>query len=159
MRATGTFLWEGLLNLTDGNQEAGFSYQVAAHLVTPRARVTRTRNQVSFDGQPQFFLCAVDLTTGQFAWTDYFLAGVGTFARTERINRAVVNQTEELANPSQQVEFRIRMMDEQGRQVLWEDTIEPTVEESNMTASHDAAAETLPGWASEGTEEMKRESI
>jgi hypothetical protein len=156
---TGRFLWEGLLNLTDGNQEAGFSHQVATHLVTPRARVTRTRNQVSFDGQPQFFLCAVDLTTGQFAWTDYFLAGVGTFARTERINRAVVNQTEELANPSQQIEFRIRMMDEQGRQVLWEDTIEPTVEESNMTASHDAAAETLPVWTREGTEEMKRELI
>ncbi len=157
--ATGTFLWEGLLNLTDGNQEAGFSYQVAAHLVTPRARVTRIRNQVSFDGQPQFFLCAVDPTTGQLAWTDYFLAGVGTFARTERINRAVVSQTEELATPSQQIEFRIRMMDDQGRQVMWEDTIEPAVEESNMTASHDAAAETLPGWASEGTEEMKRESI
>src|SRR5205085_751851 len=35
--ATGRFLWEGLLNLTDGKQEAGFSYQVAAHLVTPQA--------------------------------------------------------------------------------------------------------------------------
>lgn len=157
--ATGMFLWEGLLNLTDGNQEAGFSYQVAAHLVTPRARITRIRNQVSFDGHPQFFLCAVDLTTGQLAWTDSFSAGVGIFARTERINRAVVSQIEGLATPSQQIEFRIRMMDDQGRQVMWEDTIEPAVEETNMTASHDAAAETLPGWASEGTEEMKRESI
>jgi hypothetical protein len=157
--ATGRFLWEGLLNLTDGNQEAGFSYQVAAHLMTPRARVTRIRNPLSVDGQPQFFLCAVDLTTGQLAWTDYFLAGVGTFAHTEHVNRAVMSQTEELATTSQQIEFRIRMMDDQGRQVLWEDTIKPTVEESNMTASHDAAAETLPVWVSEETEEMKRESI
>ena len=157
--ATGTFLWEGLLNLTDGNQEAGFSYHVAAHLVMPRARITRIRNQVSFNGQPQFFLCAVNPTTGELAWTDYFSAGVGIFARTERINRAVVSQIEGLTTPSQQIEFRIRMMDDQGRQVMWEDTIEPAVEETNMTASHDAAAETLPGWASEGTEEMKRESI
>jgi hypothetical protein len=157
--AIGTFLWEGLLNLTDGNQEAGFSYQVSAHLVAPRARVTRSSNQVSFDSQPQFLLCAVDLTTGQPTWADYFLAGVGTFARTERVNRAVMSQTEGLATTSQRIEFRIRMMDDHGRQVLWEDMIEPTIEESNVTASHDAAAETLPVWVSEGTEEMKRESI
>ena len=157
--ATGTFLWEGLLNLTDGNQEGGFSYHVSAHLVAPQARVTRIRNQMSFDGQPQFFLWAVDPTTGQLAWTDFFSAGVGTFARTERVNRAVVSQTEGLATPSQQIEFSIRMMDEQGRQVMWEDTIEPTAEEMNMTASHDAAAETLPVWTREGTEEMKTESI
>ena len=155
--ATGKFLWEGLLNLTAGNHEAGFPYQVVAHLVTPQATVTRIRNQETVDGQPQFFLRAVDQATGQLAWTDHFSAGV--FARTEHVNRAVVGQTEELATPSQQIEFRIRMMDNQGRQVKWEDTIETAVEETDLAARHDAAAETLPVWVGEEADEMKRESI
>ena len=157
--ATGTFLWEGQLNLTAGNQETGSSYHVVAHLVTPQATVTRIRNQVTFDGQPQFFLRAVDPATGQLAWTDYFFAGVGTFSRAERVNRAIVGQTEGSAAPSQQIQFRIRMMDDQGRQVIWEDTIEQAVEETNMTVRRDAAAETIPAWACEGAEEVERESI
>ena len=157
--ATGKFLWEGPLNLTAGNHEAGSPYQVVAHRVTPQATVIRIRNQAAVDGQPQFFLCAVDQATGQLAWTDHFSAGVGAFARREHINRAVVGQTEELATPSQQIEFRIRMMDDQGRQVKWEDTIKPAVEEADMAARHDATAETLPVWAGEEADEMKRESI
>ena len=157
--ATGMFLWEGLLNLTAGNHEAGSPYQVVAHLVTPQVTVTRIRNQETVDGQPQFFLRAVDQATGQLAWTDHFSAGVGAFARTEHVNRAVVGQTEELATSSQQIEFRIRMMDNQGRQVKWEDTIKPAVEETDMAARHDAAADTLPVWVGEEADEMKRESI
>jgi hypothetical protein len=155
---TGKFLWEGELNLTAGSHEAGSPYQVAAHLVTPHATVTRIRNQEIVDGQPHFFLRAVDQATGQLAWTDHFLAGVGTFSRAERVNRAVVGQTEGLAAPSQQIQFRIRMMDDQGRQVIWEDTIEQAAEETNMTVRRDAAAEILPAWAGEGTE-VERESI
>jgi hypothetical protein len=157
--ATGKFLWEGLLNLTAGNHEAGSPYQVVAHLVTPQVTVTRIRNQETVDGQPQFFLRAVDQATGQLAWTDHFSAGVGSLPRTEHVNRAVVGQTEELATPSQQIEFRIRMMDNQGRQTKWEDTIKPAVEETDLAARHDAAAETLPVWAGEEVDEMKRESI
>jgi hypothetical protein len=154
--ATGKFLWEGELNLTAGNHEAGSPYQIVAHLVTPQATVTRIRNQEIVDGQPHFFLRAVDLVTGQLAWTDHFSAGV--FASAEHVNRAIVGQTEELAAPSQQIQFRIRMMDNQGRQVIWEDTIEQAAEETNMTVRRDAAAEILPAWASEGTE-VERESI
>ena len=157
--ATGKFLWEGLLNLTVGNHEASTSYQVVAHLVSPQVTVTRIRNQETLDGQPQFFLRAIDLATGQPAWTDHFSAGVGALVRTEHVSRAVVGQIEELASPSQQIEFRIRMMDNQGRQTKWEDTIKPAVEETDMAARHDAAAETLPVWAGEEADEMKRESI
>ena len=157
--ATGKLLWEGLLNLTAGNHEASSPYQVVAHFVTPQVTVTRIRNQETIDGQPQFFLRAVDQATGQPAWTDHFSAGVGAFARAEHVNRAVVGQTEEVATPSQQIEFRIRMMDNQGRQVKWEDTIKPAVEETDMAARHDAAAETLPVWAGEEADEVKRESI
>ena len=157
--ATGKFLWEGLLNLTVGNHEASTSYQVVAHLVSPQVTVTRIRNQETLDGQPQFFLRAVDLATGQPAWTDHFSAGVGVFARAEHVNRAVLGQTEKVATPSQQIEFRIQMMDNQGRQVKWEDTIKPAVEETDMAARRDAAAETLPVWAGEEADEVKRESI
>ena len=51
------------------------------------------------------------------------------------------------------------MMDDRDRQILWEDTIEPTVEETDMAAGHDGAAENLPVWRGGGAEEMKREAI
>ncbi|HEY6289892.1 MAG TPA: hypothetical protein VIW48_10630 [Nitrospiraceae bacterium] len=157
--ATGRFLWEGLLNLSAGNQESGSTHRVVAHLAAPQATVTQVRSRGAIDGQPQFFLRAVDPATGQPVWTDHFSAGADTFARAERVSRAVVGQTEGLADLSQQIEFRIRMMDDRGRQIMWEDTIEPTVGETDMAAGHDEAAENLPVWRSEGPEEMKREAI
>ena len=157
--ATGKFLWEGLLNLSAGIQESGSTHQVVAYLVAPKAMVTQVRSRGPIDGQPQFFLRAVDSATGQLAWTDHFSAGASTFARTEQVSRAIVGQTEGLATPPQQIEFRIRMMDDHGRQVMWEDTIEQAVEETDMATRHDAAAETLPVWRGEMPEEMNRESI
>ena len=156
--ATGRFLWEGLLNLSAGNQESGSTHQVVA-LLAPQATVTQVRSLGAIDGQPQFFLRAVDPATGQLVWTDQFSAGAGRFARAEPVSRAVVGQTEGLAAPSQQIEFRIRMLNERDQQILWEDTIEPTVDETDMAAGHDAAAEKLPVWRGEGPEEMKREAI
>ena len=156
--ATGRFLWEGLLNLNVSNQESGSTYRVVAHLA-PQATVTQVRSRGAIDGQPQFFLRALDPATGQLVWTDQFSAGAGRFARAEPVSRAVVGQTEWLAAPSQQIEFRIRMLNERDRQILWEDTIEPTVDETDVAAGHDAAAENLPAWRGEGPEEMKREAI
>lgn len=157
--ATGRFLWEGLLNLSVGNQESASTYRVVAHLVAPQATVTQVRSRGAIDGQPQFFLRAVDPATGQLVWTDHFSAVAGTFARTERVSRAVVGQTEGLTALSQQIEFRIRMMDDRGRQIMWEDTIEPTVEETDMVAGHDDAAENLPVWRGEEPDEIRNEVI
>lgn len=157
--ATGRFLWEGLLNLSGGNQESGSIHRVVAQLVAPQVTVTQVRSRGAIDGQPQFFLRAVDSVTGQLVWTDHFSAGAGTVARAERVRRVVVGQTEGSATLSQQIEFRIRMMDDRDRQILWEDTIEPTVEETDMASGHDDAAEKLPVWRGEGPEEMKREAI
>ena len=156
---TGRFLWEGLLNLSVGNQESGATHRVVAHLVKPQATVTQVRSRGAIDGQPKFFLRAVDSVTGQLVWTDHFSAGAGTFAHAEQVSRAVVGQTEGLAALSQQIEFRIRMMDDRDRQIMWEDTIEPTVEETDVAAGQDDAAENLPVWRGEGPEEMKREAI
>jgi hypothetical protein len=91
-------------------------------------------------------------------WTDQFLAGT-RFARAERLNRAIVGQTEGLAAPSQQIEFRIRMTDDQGQNILWEDTIEPTGNETDLAVEYDDAAEILPAWRGEGPEETKKEVI
>jgi hypothetical protein len=157
--ATGRFLWEGLLNLSVGDRESGSTHRVVAQLVAPQATVTQVRSRGVIDGQPQFFLRAVDSVTGQLAWTDHFSAGAGTVARAERVSRAAVGQTEGSATLSQQIEFRIRMMDNRNLQIMWEDTIEPTVEETDVVAGHDEAAENLPVWRGEGPEEMKREAI
>ena len=157
--ATGRFLWEGLLNLSVGDQESGSTHRVVAHLVAPQATVTQVRSRGAIDGQPQFFLRAVDSLTGQLVWTDHFSAGAGTFARAERVSRAAVGQTEELAVLSQQIEFRIRMMDDRDRQILWEDTIEPTMDETDVVAGHDDAAENLPVWRGDESDEMKNEVI
>jgi hypothetical protein len=152
------FLWEGLLNLNVSNQESGSAHRVVAHLA-PQATVTQVRSGSAIDGQPQFFLRAVDSATGQLVWTDQFSAGAGRFARAERVSRAVVGQTEGLAAPSQQIEFRIRMFNERDRQMLWEDTIEPTVDETDVVAGRDGAAENLPAWRGAGPEGMEREAI
>ncbi|TAK34040.1 MAG: hypothetical protein EPO30_12435, partial [Lysobacteraceae bacterium] len=109
--ATGRFLWQGILNLKVSNQESGSTHRVMAHLA-PQATVTRVRSRGAVDGQPQFFLRAVDPATGHLVWTDQFSAGAGRLARTERVGRAVVGQTEGLAAPSQQIQFHIRMLDE-----------------------------------------------
>jgi len=157
--ATGRFLWEGLLNLNAGDQEPGSTHRVVAHLVAPQAMVTQVHSRRAIDGQPQFSLRAIDATTGQLMWTDHFSAETGRLARPERVGRAAVGQTEGLATPSQQIEFRIRMTDDQGRNILWEDTIEPTVDETDVIAGHNDAAEILPAWRGADSEEMKQEAI
>ena len=157
--ATGRFLWEGLLNLNAGNQESDSTHRVTAHLVAPQATMIPVRRQSAVDGQPQFFLRAVDLVTGQLVWTDHFSTAPDTVARAERVGRASVGQSEGLAVLSQQIEFRIQMMDDRGRRVMWEDTIQPTLEETDLAAGHDAAAENLPVWPGEELGEVTQEAI
>ena len=156
--ATGRFLWEGLLNLSVSNQESGSTHRVVADL-RPQATVIQVRGRGAIDGQPKFFLRAVDPVTGQLVWTDQFSAWAGRLARAEHVSRAVAGQTEALVAPSQQIEFRIRMMDDRDWQILWEDTIEPTVEETDVAAGRDAAAANLPAWDGAGPDEMKGEAI
>jgi hypothetical protein len=155
---TGQFLWEGVLNLSVSNQEPGSTHRVVAHLAS-QATAFQVRSRGAIDGQPQFFIRAVDSVTGQLVWTDQFSAGPRTLARAERIGRAVVGQTEGLAAPAQQIEFRIRMLNDQNRELLWEDTIEPTVSETDVSVGRDEAARNLPSWHGAGFDEMKKEVI
>jgi hypothetical protein len=121
--------------------------------------ITQVRSRGAMDGQPHFFLRATDSATGQLMWTDHFSAGADRLARTEHVSRAVIGQTEGFATPSQQIEFRIRMTDDRGRQVLWEDTIEPIGDETDLAAEYDDAAEILPAWHGEEPDEVKEETI
>ncbi|MCE9536778.1 MAG: hypothetical protein K8R65_10275 [Nitrospirae bacterium] len=156
--ATGKFLWEGLLNLNISNQESDPTHRVVAHLA-PQAMVTQVRSRGAIDGQPQFFLRAVDSASGQLVWTDHFSAGSGTLARAERIGRAVVGQTEGFSAPAQQIEFRIRMFDDGSRKLLWEDTIEPSAEETEVAVGQDDAAGILPAWHSAEPKDVIEEAI
>ncbi len=155
--ATGKFLWEGFLNLSASNQESSTTHRVVAHL-TPQALVTRTRSQSVVAGEPEFAIRAVDPATGQLVWTDQF-SGAGRLAKAERINRAASGQTGEPVAPSRQIEFRVQMFNDQERQLLWEDMIEPAVEEVDVTSRQDEAAENIPAWQSAGPEDTKREAI
>ena len=155
--ATGKLLWEGFLNLSASNQESSTTHRVVAHL-TPQALVTRTRSRSVGEGEPQFALRAVDPATGQLVWTDQF-SGAGRLAKAERINRAAIGQTGESVAPSRQIEFRVQMFNDQERQLLWEDMIEPAIEEVDVTSRQDEAAENIPAWQSAGPEETKREAI
>jgi outer membrane protein assembly factor BamB len=157
--ATGRFLWEGFLDLTVGDQEAASTHRVVAHL-TPQAIATQVRSRgVAIDGQPQLFLRAVDSATGQLVWTDQFSAGAGRLARAERVGRAVVGRAEGVAAPSQQIELRIRMFNGRDRQLLWEDRIEPAVDETEVLAGQNDTVGNLPPWRSAGSDEMKKEAI
>jgi TolB-like protein len=123
--------------------------------------VTQVLSRGAIDTQPEFFIRTVDSSTGQLMWTDHFSTQTGRLARPERVGRAAVGQTEGagVAASSQQIEFRIRMTDDRGRKILWEDTIEPTVEETDVLAGHDDAAEILPAWRGAGPEEMEKDLI
>ena len=156
--ATGRFLWEGLLNLNVPAQESNSTRRVSADLRARQATVMKVRSQTAIEGQPLFSLSTIDVLTGKLVWTDHFSPGASALARPERINRAVVDEPEGDIL-SQLVEFRIRMMDDRGQKILWEDTIEPAVDELDLADSHDAAAENLPVWRSEGVLDLDYEKI
>jgi hypothetical protein len=157
--ATGRFLWEGVLNLNVGNRESDSIHRVVADLAAPQATVTQVRIRAALERQPQFFLRAVNSVTGQLVWTDHFSTAAGVLAHAERVSNAVEDQPEGGMALTQQIEFHIRMMDDRDREIMWEDTIEPTIEETDRVAGHDAAAENLPVWHGGEPEGIKKEVI
>lgn len=144
--ATGKFLWEGRLNLSLNDDGAGSTHRIVAHLQS-KAAVRTVRGFERMNGQPSFLLRAIDLVTGQLVWADQFSAGHGTVPRIERIAAAVAKQAESPPTLSRNFDFRIRMFDDQNRQILWEDTIVPNddAEESSLGSENDA--DMMPAWS------------
>ena len=118
--SNGRFLWEGRLNLTAGEHPEVGSHRVVAHIHT-RAAVTRVASRAKEAGEPHFVLRAVNPQTGQLVWSDEFSTEAPE-VRIERISRSVVGMT---GTAPRDIDFRIKMPDQAGRQWLWEDKIEP----------------------------------
>ena len=117
--SNGRFLWEGRLNLTVGDHPEGTTHRVAAH-VQRRAAVTKIASRSKETGQPYFVLRARNPETGQLVWSDEFSTEAPA-ARIERISRSVVGMT---GTAPRDIDFRIKMPDQAGRQWLWEDKVE-----------------------------------
>jgi hypothetical protein len=121
--ANGHFLWEGRLNLTIGDHPEAAAHQVVAH-VQPRAAVTRIASSPRVTGQPYFVLRARHPETGQLMWSDEFSTDAPT-VRIERISRSVIGMT---GAAPRDIDFRIKMPDQAGRRLLWEDKVAPAEE-------------------------------
>ena len=118
--SNGAFLWEGRLNLTSGEHPETATHRVAAQ-IRLRAAVTRVASRSKETGQPYFVLRALHPETGQLVWSDEFSTG-GLGPRVERISRSVVGMT---GTAPRDIDFRIKMPDQDGRWLLWEDKVEP----------------------------------
>jgi len=151
--ADGKFLWEGRLNLnvTGSTEEA---VPVAA-TVRPRVTVTQVAEKIDPAGQPFFLLRVVDRDTGRLMWFDQFSTESAP-VRAERIG--VFGK-----NPGpidiQDVDFRIRMFDENGRTLLWEDRIAEGEERSASSELAEDQAGVIPQWFVGPMDSTSREEI
>ena len=135
--SNGRFLWEGHLNLSAGDHPEGATHRVMAHVQPRAAVVTKIASRPREAGQPYFVLRALNPQTGQLVWSDEFSPD-GPAVRIERISRSVVGMT---GAAPRDIDFRIKMPDQAGRELLWEDKIEPTDDnDSSAPEQSDEAA-------------------
>ncbi|HEY5626837.1 MAG TPA: hypothetical protein VIR79_02730 [Nitrospira sp.] len=115
---TGRFLWEGRLNLGVGI-DSGVAASPVVAMVQSRAAVLKISTRPRTSGQPYFVLRAMNPETGQVVWADQFSTDPAN-VRVERINRSVIGMNGVIPR---EIDFRIKMPDEAGRQLLWEDQV------------------------------------
>jgi hypothetical protein len=133
--SNGRFLWEGRLNLTAGDHPEVGTQRVVAHL-QQHAVVTKVASRPKEVGAPHFVLRALNPQTGQLVWADEFSTEVPA-VRIERVSRSVIGMT---GSAPRDIDFRIKMPDQAGRQWLWEDKVEPA--EDSEDAVPDQSDET-----------------
>ncbi len=136
--ADGRFLWEGRLNLAV-NHIDGAVVRVVAQ-VEPRTPVRRAAGLEGRTGQPYFLLRAMNAETGSLMWSDQFPVASSGAVRAERIGWSQPGMT---GMTAQEFEFRIRMFDEVGRLLLWEDQV-TAAEEDTFLDDGEAVTEFLP---------------
>lgn len=138
--ANGRFLWEGVLNFTAADFPDGAPSPISAR-VEPRKFVSKVATRMSANGQPYFVLRAQNPETGRLMWVDEFsVDSAGT--RVDLVGRSVVGIQE--ATP-RDIDFRIKMPDKDGRQVLWEDRVlSDEDDETGEPERFDAAPGMLP---------------
>lgn len=153
--ANGRFLWEGRLNLgvSDNDVEA---VPILAR-IQPRAAVLKISQGTQTHGQPYFVLRAVDPETGQLMWADQFSTNMAGMVRPEHISRSVTSLA---ITAAQDVDFRIKMFDEAGHHLLWEDQVRPAAESTDaLTGKQDEAPAMIPGWSPAVSELTRAEAI
>lgn len=139
---TGKFQWEGNLNLTP--RDAAGSGQFVSTLVPRRATATRIADSPSEASVPLFLLRALDPVTGGVMWQDEF--STGSRPRADRIVSRYVAGGRDVAGSHPSFDFRIRMYDGDGRQLLWEDQVALEENEGPQPESVEDEARALPTW-------------
>jgi hypothetical protein len=155
---TGKFQWEGNLNLTPRDAES--TGQLVSTLVPRRATVSRVRETSVLSPQPSFLLRALDPETGGLVWQDEFSTDGNNRARMDRIADRQVSEDRDNAGVSRSFDFRIRMSEDEGRHILWEDQFAQT--EAEEVAESEAVEEKalqLPTWSGQTGRQVQEELI
>jgi PQQ-like domain len=143
---TGKFQWEGNLNLTPRDAES--SGQLISTVAPRRATVTKVREAAVTAPQPSFLLRALDPETGGLVWEDEFSTDGRGRARMERIVDRHPGEDSNASGLSRSFDFRIRMFEDDGRHMLWEDQFAQRDEEDvAQTESVEERAVELPTWS------------
>ena len=155
---TGKFQWEGNLNLTPRDVES--AGQLVSTIVPRRATVTRVREISPTSPQPSFLLRALDPETGGLVWQDEFSTDGNNRGRMERISDRQVSEGRDQPELSRSFDFRIRMSEDEGRHILWEDQFAQT--EAEEVAESEAVEEKalqLPTWSGQVGRQVQEELI
>ncbi|MGA6828586.1 hypothetical protein ACO9S2_13355 [Nitrospira sp. NS4] len=139
---TGKFQWEGNLNLTP--RGAASPGQFVSTVVPRPARVTRIADSPSDASVPLFLLRALDPVTGGLMWQDEF--STGSRPRAERIANRYVATGCDVSGSHPSYDFRIRMFESDGRQLLWEDLLAQEEDEGSQPEAVEDEARALPTW-------------
>ena len=153
---TGLFQWQGQLNLspTDGLKGG----KLVGTTVPRRAIITRVHGSEKTLLQPMFMLTASDTLTGTMLWHDEFFA---MDTKQQRVPTATKPATSDgqVSGSTPIVDFRIRMYDLRGQDVMWEDQLfQHEAEEDVKETPHDQAT-TLPAWPKQSAGEPAPEEI
>ncbi|MCC6140653.1 MAG: hypothetical protein IT389_08560 [Nitrospira sp.] len=155
---TGKFQWEGNLNLTPHDEES--SRQLVSTLVPRHATVSRIHERQAASSQPSFLLRALDAETGGLVWEDEFSTDGTRRAKLERIADRLASGDRDKPELSRSFDFRIRMSEDEGRHILWEDRFAQT--EAEEVAESEAVEEKawqLPTWSGHTGRPLQEEAI
>lgn len=155
---TGKFQWEGNLNLTPRDAES--AGQLVSTLVPRRATVTRVREMSAASPRPSFLLRALDPETGGLVWQDEFSTDGNNRARLERIADRQVSEDRDKPELSRSFDFRIRMSEDEGRHILWEDQFAQTeAEDVAESETVEEKALQLPTWSGQAGRSLREEWV
>lgn len=153
---TGKFQWEGNLNLTPRDAES--PGQLVSTVAPRRATVTKVGEVAVTAPQPSFLLRALDPETGGLVWEDEFSTDGRGRARMERIVDRQPGEDSDASGLSRSFDFRIRMFEDDGRHMLWEDQFAQRDEEDvAQTESVEERAVELPTWSGQPDRQLRWE--